>query len=620
MIEKNGMSSHYLHIDLTNRSWYVTRLTRRDQHRFLGGKGVGLKLYHDHMSDLSRIEPLSPENLLCFIMSPLLASGGPCSALFEGVSRSPQTGFMASSSCGGPFGYACKTAGWDGVLIEGRSETPVTLLIHYEGVEFIDAREQWGCTTRETQQQLKLGPKEGALVIGPAGEHCVPYASICSGDRYLSRGGLGAVMGSKNLKAVVARGRDYRIEPEMGRKFKQTVGRALRALERDTITARLRACGTNSQMRISMEEGYAPVNNFQGRTDPRIEHLAGEVLSRRYRQTYSTCRHCAVLCGHKGRYPDGVTRQIPEYDTMSMFGPNIGNYNPDVIGQWNDLLNDLGLDPISTGGTIAWAMEAADRGLFSSDLAFGRPEQISAVIRLIAHREGIGDELARGTRWLSEKYGGTEFAVQVKGMELPGYDPRGSWDRGLACAVNGGGFSGAFLEGIQVSADLSRISSLRAKAVWTVFFENIASGVDSLQSCQLLSYSVLLEHPKVRLCSVPVLLSLMNRFPQAAKKLLDWGIYSDLFSSLTGLSLTRKEFLEAGERIHVLERWMNVQMGLTAEADTLPQRFLRDEVYHGEQMTPVELEPLLKVYYELRGYDENGIPQPATLQRLGLAD
>ncbi len=621
MIIEKGFSNHYLYIDLTSRTWSVKRLTEKELTDYIGGKGVGLKLFNDHFSDLAAIDPLGPENLLGFIMSPILATGAPCSARFDGVTKSPLTGIMVTASCGGPFGYACKTSGWDGVLIEGRSEEPVTLSIHYEGVDFLDAKDLWGLTTSKVQEELGLGVKDGAVVIGPAGENLVPYANICSGHRFLGRGGMGAVMGSKNLKAVVARGRAYRVIPVKQRKFKSVVRRSKRYIERNDFLKKYRAYGTNANVRLSMTEKFAPVENFQRQTDKQIEHITGERHKERYRQRFSTCKHCSILCGHKGYYPDGKLRQIPEYETTGMFGPNIGNYNPDIIGQWNDQLNELGLDTISTGGTLAWAMEATKEGIFTSDLRFGHPENITETIDAIATRSGIGEELSKGSRVLSKTYGGEEFACHVKGLEMAAYDPRGSWGQGLSYAVNnrGGCHLGSYLVGPEAMFHFLKPHTTKSKAQWACFFENIFTGINSLQTCQFIAFSVLLEPPIPRLTPLPILGFVMSHLPKLAIGLLDWSLLSGLFEAVTGLKMSQKDFYVAGERIQVLERWMNIRMGITSADDTLPKRFLRDTEHEEEKTPGVDLQPMVQEYYELRGYDEEGIPKASTLERLGLS-
>ncbi len=619
MINEKGFSNHYLYINLTDRSWSVRRLTEKELTDYIGGKGTGLKLFNDHFQDLAQIDPLGEENLLCFTMSPLLATGAPCSARFDGVTKSPLTGIMVTSSCGGPFGYACKTAGWDGILIEGRSKEPVLLSVNYEGVDFLDAKHLWGMGTAQAQGALGLSPKDAALVIGPAGENLVPYANICSGERFLGRGGMGAVMGSKNLKAVVARGRAYQVSPAHERQFRRLSKRTRKYIERNRYLQQYRKYGTNTNVAISMEQGFAPVDNFRRRTDKRIRHLTGELQQDRYRTRFSACRHCSILCGHKGYYPDGKLRQIPEYETTGMFGPNIGNYNPDIIGQWNEQLNDLGLDTISAGGTIAWAMEATEEGIFSSDLAFGHPENITETIAAIASRTGIGEELALGSRALSEKYGGAGYACQVKGMELAAYDPRGSWGQGLAYAVNNRGSChlGSYMVGPEAMFGFLHPHSTRSKAHWACFFENIYTGINSLQTCQFMAFAVLLEPPIVRLTPAPILSFAMSRLPGLAAALMDWGILSGFFEASTGLTMSQRDFYTAGERIHVLERWMNTRMGISAEDDTLPARFLEPSEGDGSGKQ-VDLEPMVREYYEIRGYDENGIPRDSTLERLGL--
>ncbi|MGM0431857.1 MAG: aldehyde ferredoxin oxidoreductase family protein [Spirochaetota bacterium] len=617
MITETGVSFHYLVINLAKQSWEVLRLPEKVQRNFIGGKGVGLKLYYDRVRDLSAVDPFGPENLLCFMTSPLLASGAPCSARFEGITKSPLTGVMTASSCGGEFGEACKTAGWDGIVLEGISPEPVVVTVHYEGVEFAPAQQLWGMTTSAVQSALGLGVKDGALVIGPAGEHLVPYANICSGHRFLGRGGMGAVMGAKRVKALVAHGREYAVKPADPLKFEQVKRRSRKYVERNAFTQQYRSYGTNANMRYAMHGHFAPVENFQRRTDKRIDYLTGQRLNERYRARFSSCRHCAILCGHKGTYPDGVQRQIPEYETTGMFGANIGNYNPDIIGQWNDVMNDLGLDTISTGGTIAWAMEASQKGLFPCELAFGRADNIETVIRQIAYREGIGAQLAEGSRSLSETYGGREFACQVKGMEMAAYDPRGSWGQGLSYAVanRGGCHLASYLVGPETLFKLLNPHTTRSKAFWAVFFENIFSGINSLETCQFMAFSVLLEPFIARITPPSILRFAMTNTPSLAKRLIDWSILSDFYSAVTGYRVSQQDFYTAGERIQVLERHINIQMGLTPEEDTLPQRFLSDG---SEGDEGVDLAPMLKQYYHLRGYDQQGVPTEETLKRLEL--
>ncbi len=618
----SGTSNRYLDINLTDRSWSVYEISREDLKNYLGGKGLAIKIFYDRLRDrLGEVDPLGPDNLLIFSMGVLLTTGAPCSARFEVVTKSPLTGLMVGSSCGGPFGEACKTAGWDGVIISGRSQAPVTVRFDDKEVLFEDAAEIWGSTTHHVQEVLVTNPREGAAVIGPAGENGVLYANICSGHRFAGRGGVGAVMGAKNLKAIVARGREYRCEPVDGRMFKKTLVRAKTHILRNPTTKSLRAFGTNMNVRIGMKHGYSPVRNFRDRYDERTEATSGEAMAERYNTRHSTCRYCSVLCGHKGHYPDGAMRQIPEYETIGLFGSNIENYDPDIIGVWNDIMNDMGMDTISAGGTIAWAMEAGEKGLRPTDLAFGKTDNIAKMLEDIAWRRGEGDELADGSMRLAEKYGGKEFAIHAKGLEIAAYDPRASWGHGLSYAVHnkGGCHLGSYLVAMEVLLGFMPAFTAINKHKWVAFLEDIFTGINSLQSCLFTSFSILTEPVVPKYLPKFVLNIAMIATPAMSMMLMDWSVYSRFFWAITGIRCTQHGFRKAGERINKLERYMNVKMGLRPGDDTLPDRFTKEAKTKFPRESVVPIEKMVKAYYRTRRYDPaTGGPSEKDLAKLGV--
>lgn len=620
MISVKGLSSRYLEIDLSRRSWKVYQISEEDLKMYLGGKGVGLKLFYDRVEDLADLDPLGAENILCFSMGALLGTGASCSGRFAGVTKSPLTGIMLSSSCGGPFGEACKTAGWDGVLIRGRASVPLLLRIDETGAYFEDAADLWGLDTTETRERLGLTVREGELVIGPAGEHKVLFANIRSGDRFLGRGGMGAVMGSKNLKGIVARGKSHTIVPALPKLFEKTRRRAMKYANRNKMTRRYREFGTNANMRYGKQYGFAPVYNFRDRYDDRLDQVSGEAMAKRYSTRHSGCRYCSVLCGHKGSYPDGKARQIPEYETVGMFGPNIGNFDPDKIGRWNDLMNRLGMDSISAGSTIAWAMEARERKIRPSELRFDSFGGIEKILKDIAYRRGEGSELAEGTRRLSAYYGGEEFACQVKGLEMAAYDPRASWGQGLTFAVTnrGGCHLGSYMVAPENMLRFLKPDTTRSKAAWTVFFEDLYSAVNSLQTCMFTVFSIILEPPAARLTPRPLLGFFMQNLPKAAQLVMNWSILSSYFTSVTGVPISQKEFLRAGKRVQVLERYMNTVMGISARDDTLPERFLIESETRYFKKGVVDIETMVQQYYDVRGYSKNGLPPDELLKKLGI--
>ncbi len=623
MKEILGTSNKYLDINLTDRTWRVHQASQEDLKNFLGGKGMGIKIFYDRLKDkLSEIDPLGPDNLLIFANGVLLTTGAPCSARFEVITKSPLTGYMVASSCGGPFGEACKTAGWDGVIISGRAAKATVVRFDDNNVFFEDADDLWGAGTHDTQERLHLTPKEGACVIGPAGENKVFYANICSGHRFAGRGGVGAVMGAKNLKAIVARGKEYRCVPVDKEKFDRTMKKAKKHIQRSTFTKGYKAFGTNMNTRFGIASGYSPVRNFRDRFSPKTEALTGEVMAEKYRTRHSTCRYCSVLCGHKGMYPDGKMHQIPEYETTGLFGSNIENYDTDKIAIWNDIMNDTGMDTISAGGTIAWAMEAGEKGLRKTDLSFDNHDNIARILEDIALRRGEGAELAEGSMRLSAKYGGKDFAIHTKGLEIAAYDPRACWGHGLSYAVHnkGGCHLGSYLVSLEVLLGFMPPLTTMGKASWVVFCEDLFAGINSLQSCLFTAFAIMTEPviPKYLPKAVLKVATILN--PGMSQMLMNWSVYSDFFSAITGIPMNQWQFKKAGERITKLERYMNVRMGQKPDEDTLPDRFTKEAVTKYPVDSVVPIEKMVRQYYRIRKYDPKVAgPRKENLRRLGIS-
>ncbi len=614
-----GTSNRFLEVNLTTREVREFRATDEDRELYLGGKGLGLKYIYDRM-DLN-IDPLGEDNILAFMMGVMISTGAPCTGRFSAITKSPLTGIMTSSSCGGPFGIAYKTAGYDGLLISGKADKPVYLVIDENGVQFKDAFELWGKGTSETQEKLKMGKNDGAVVIGPAGENKVLYANICSGHRFLGRGGMGAVMGAKNLKAVVAKGKAYKIVPKDPDRFQQVRQRSLKYINNNQFTSEFyRNFGTRYNVNLSNNGRILPVYNFRDSIDERASAVSGEKMKERYHSKPDSCSLCAILCGHKGEYPDGTFHQIPEYETVGLFGPNIGNFDPDIIATWNDICGEMGMDTISAGVTISYVMEAGEKGLMSTVLKFDSAEGISEILYDIAHRRDQGDELANGSRWLSRKYGGEDFAIHVKGLELPAYDPRGSWGHGLNYAVanRGGCHLSSFPVALEVFLDLMNPHSTYNKEKWVCFLESLFNGINSLHCCLFTAFAYLFEPPIPKLLPTLILQLSMTFFPRLSQLLMDWSIYTDFFESITGLNISKFDFLRAGDRIHVLERYMNTKMGICRKDDTLPGRFLKEGRTSDSQKRVVPIEKMVTNYYKVRGYDQNGIPTLKTLRKLRI--
>jgi aldehyde:ferredoxin oxidoreductase len=614
-----GASNRILEIDLKSEQVKELQVPDNDRRLYLGGKGLGLKLLFERLPP--GIDPLGEDNYLAFMMGVLMGTGAPCSGRFAALTKSPLTGIMLTSSCGGPFGMAYKTAGYDGLLISGKSAKPIYLEIDSQGVKFQDAAHLWGMDTVETQQALSSDRNIGVLAIGPAGENRVRYANIASGHRFLGRGGMGAVMGAKNLKAIVAHGGSYRILPNDPNKFKAVCKKATKYIKANKYTGDLyRNYGTNSNTRTCKEAGLMPINNFRRGSDARAEDISGQAMQKKYNTSFDTCKPCTILCGHKGTYPDGSEQHIPEYESVSLLGPNLGIFDTDPISEFNDICGRMGMDTISAGATLAWVMEAGGKGLVKTDLKFGSPGGIADQLRAIAHRRDQGDEFANGTRWLSQKYGGREFAIHVKGLEMAAYDPRGSWGQGLSYAVANRGACHLSASMMALETFFKYLNPFKtyAKAEFTKLFESAFCGVNSLHTCQFTAYAYTMESPLTKYTLDPVLAVMMQYLPQVATKLVDFSIYSDLFEAVSGIPMSSADFLKAGDRIHVLERHMNCREGISRKDDTLPDRFLKEGREEDLKKRTVPLEKMIDTYYRLRGYDANGIPTVNTLRKLGI--
>lgn len=613
-----GTSNRILEIDLTTRKFKIFSITPPERRLYLGGKGLGLKLLYDRLQP--GIDPLDEKNILVFMMGVFMGTGAPCSARFAAVTKSPLTGIISTCSCGGPFGMALKTAGFDGLLVKGKSNEPVYLQISAETVRFEDASKLWGKDTEETQAALNLTKPDGALVIGPAGENKVLYANIASGHRFLGRSGMGAVMGAKKLKAIVANGRAYKIVPADPKQFQKLRKKANLQINRNDFTGvKYRKLGTASHVNMSNAGGILPVMNFKGGSHERAHEISGEVFEKKFQPKPSTCIPCSILCGHKGTYSDGVHR-IPEYETIGVLGPNLGIFDPVVVTEWNDLANKFGLDTISLGTTLSYVMEAGEKGLLTTDLKFGQATGISSLIKDIAFRKGVGNEIANGTRRLAEKYGGKNFAIHIKGLEMAAYDPRGSWGQGLAYAVanRGGCHLSAAMFALEVYFGLLNPHTTRAKIPFVNFFEGLNTAVNSLDTCMFTLYAYVLEALVVRLTPKPLLAFTMQNLPKIALQLIDVTVYSKMYQAITGLKLSQKEFLKAGHRIHTLERFMNTREGISRKDDVLPGRFLNEGRDCDPKKQTVPLDKMLDAYYKQRGYDQNGIPTRKTLEKYGI--
>jgi aldehyde:ferredoxin oxidoreductase len=617
-----------LKLDLTARAASEYPWTDDDRRLYLGGKIMAARILYDTLPP--EVEPLSPRNVLVVSTGPLTGTGAPMSSRFNLSTLSPQTGLIASSNCGGDFGLYLKKAGYDAVVITGRASEPLWVEITEDHVTFHEAANLWGKTTRETQDLL--GPNRGKLVIGPAGENLVKYAAVFSDERTAGRAGVGAVMGAKNLKALTAVGtqRPVLAQPE---KAKRLFARWVQALRAHPITGdQLPRLGTAGLLRAMNVHKVLATRNFKYGQFPDFDQVSGETLAKKYLIKNRGCTSCPVQCGRQVEV-HGQKVKGPELETLGLLGPNIENSSLEKVMEWNLLLDDLGLDTISTAGSVAFAMELNERGLWENGLRFGQTENLARTMEDIAYRRGMGDELAEGVRHLAQKYGGQEFAIHSKGLELAAYEPRGAVGQGLgyavanrgACHLNAGYV--VLLEALSLAVDPH---TTRAKAELNIMFQDLMEATSSGGNCLFSLYDVI----------PPVLLrrpdSLLTRLANRALVSAGWALHLinrahgtglpklPLFPQpaaiqyVTGLPMDFWRFKTIGERGFTLERLFNLRRGLTAQDDSLPKRLTDEPQDPSDPRTVVPLEQLKREYYLSRGWNPDGTPTPRTLRRLGL--
>lgn len=611
-----GTSNKVLEVNLSTGEYSVTEISEKDRKKYIGAKGLGMKLLFDRLK--VGIDPLSEENIIAFMPGVYMGTGAPCSGRWSAVTKSPLTNIIASASCGGPFGMSLKTSGWDGLILKGKAPERSYLYISSKGIEIRDASHLWGKTTTETQEILNN--EGGILAIGPAGENHVRFANIISGHRFLGRGGMGAVLGSKNIKAIVAKGNEYKIEPANKDAFDKTRKLATKHINSNEMTSVFyRNYGTTANVIPCNEANILPVNNFSDRSHPDHILIAGETYKENYNSKYHTCKPCTILCGHKGDF-EGTTTAIPEYETAGLIGSNLGIFESVTVALLGMLCGDLGMDTISTGGTLGWAIEATQKGFIKTNLTFGNSKAIEQAIYDIAFAKEFGKELGLGSRALSKKYGGESFAIHAKGLELAAYDPRGSFGQGLSYAVanRGGCHLNAYVIAQEILFKLLDPYKKLGKAAYVKFLQNIKEIIDSLHTCAFTQFAYMLEPPLVKYTPKPLLALLMQYMHPVAIMLIDYSLYTKMWSAITGIRMSNKELLRAGERVYVLERYMNTREGISAKDDTLPKRLLKEFRKSDTQKRPIPLEKMVKKFYKIRGFDSNGIPKNKTLKKLGI--
>ncbi|MFO7616845.1 MAG: aldehyde ferredoxin oxidoreductase family protein [Bacteroidales bacterium] len=563
---------------------------------YLGGRGLGVKLFTDRVSP--EVDPLSPGNLLVFAAGPVTGSSVPTAGRLALVTKSPLTGTIFYSNTGGKVGPMMKKCGIDGFILAGSAKEPVYLVIDGEtGISIKPAGTLWGMDTEQTRDKLDEleGSRSTVLMIGPAGEKQVLISAVMNdAERAFGRGGVGAIMGSKMVKAIVVKNGKQKTppaNPELLKEFTRT------ALDKIKVVPVTRAAyplfGTASCVNVINSLGMLPHRNFAEGWSDQAHLVSGEAIRERILQKPEACFGCSIACGRKTAV-GGEHGKGPEYETVWALGPDLGIFDLETITKANYMCNRLGLDTISVGGTIACAMELAEKGLIDQpDLRFGHADNLVSLVRSIGMKEGFGVELGEGSKRLSERYGEPGASIQVKGLELPAYDPRGAMGHALGYATSnrGGCHLTGYMAAMEVFAAPKKIPrfTIGGKADLLVLKQNQSAVEDSLVTCKFAGFAVGFDF--------------MARFVTA----------------ITGEDFNITRLLEIGERIYNLERVYNVAAGFARGQDTLPPRFLEKPLSEGlskDQVVP--LERMLNDYYAVRQWDDRGIPKKEHLLKLGL--
>ncbi len=602
---KGGYSGKTCWVDLSRRKVYIEKVKPSILKLYIGGYGVGAKILYDHVP--AWVSPFNPLNLLVFATGPVTGTPAPAASRYTVISRSPQTGYIGDANSGGFFGPELKMAGFDMLIVRGRSIKPSIIVVENGDVRVEDAGEIWGLDAREADRAVrdKLGEEFKVATIGPAGENLVRYAVIANdnAERFAARCGLGAVMGSKRLKAVAVKGTGS-VKIAMPDKLLDYVRGMVERRKESKVAVNFSLKGTPGDFEFVYELGDVPIKNWSEGDLEGWEGLTWESYEKEIYVGRRACYNCPVACRRIVKLGDERV-EGPEYETVAALGSNCGITDLKAVAEINDLCNRLGLDTISFGSTAAFAMECYEKGLLSKDevgfeLRFGDAEALKRLVEDVTYRRGIGDLLAEGSRIASMHIPGSErYAIQVKGVEIAMHDPRASQGGGLnyATAITGGRHT----EDLTIFCELFGAGELGFKPMDRFSPEGKAKLVIARQNY---------------LCS----LSAMG-FCLFVE--IGWATIKDMTSIyrlVTGVEMDKEEFMTAGERIFNLRRIINCRYGLKPSEDTLPERLLKDaKASGGAKGVTVRLSEMLDEYYKLRGWDsKTGMPTSEKIRSLRI--
>lgn len=596
-----GWIGTILRVNLTEGTIKKEALDMEAAKKFLGCRGLGVYYYTKEVEP--GVDALGPKNNLIFATGALTGTMGTSTGRYEVVTRAPLTGTMAASNSGGYWGPELKYAGYDMIILEGQSEKPVYLDIYNGRVALKDASDLWGLDVPKTTAAIlaKSDPDTKIACIGPAGENQALMAAIMNDEhRAAGRSGVGAVMGSKKLKAIAVRGTNG-VKIGDKDKFLKAVRDSRKLLFDNGVTsAGLPTYGTNVLVNILNSVGSHPTRNFRESYFETADKIGGESLTAERLHRNKACASCVIGCGRvawsEGKFAG--EGEGPEYETAWSFGSDCGIDDLDLVNKANFMCNELGLDTITMGATIAAAMELYEMGVLTQEitgceLKFGNSDAVVALVEATAYRKGFGNELAEGSYRLADKYGHVEVSMTCKKQEMPAYDPRGIQGIGLNYATSNRG--GCHVRGYTISPEVLGLpekldqQSIKEKPIWVKAFQDLTSAVDSAGMCLFTTFAL--------------------GAPAIAAQI----------SGATGVEYTPEDIAAVGERVYNMERMYNINVGFTKADDTLPDRMLHEPIPSGPMKGHVSrLDEMLPEYYAARGWDENGVPTEAKLQELGL--
>ncbi len=606
-----GWAGVVLRVDLTRALCVKETLDNKVARDYIGGRGLGI--YYLRKEVNPACQPLGAENKMILSCGPLTGTFAPTGARYMITTKSPLTGAITCANSGGDFPAELRKAGYDAIIIEGKSSNPVYIWINGDNVEIRPAGHVWGKTTHEADEILKseTDKKAKTSVIGPAGENLSLIASVMNDkDRAAGRGGVGAVMGSKNLKGIVVRGNnDVLLADEDA--FRSVCKKYRDKFKKATSVnpPALRINGTAGTVAATQSFGVFPTRNFQQGTFEGWESIHGETLTRKYLLRAKPRSEEPIACGRLTRIPDGPYQgegEGPEYETIYALGSDCGVSDLAALTKANYLCNELGLDTISMGSAIACAMELMEKGYLpvaetGCSIGWGDGQVLVSLVRQTAYRQGFGNILAEGSLRLASRYGHPELAIVSKGLDLPGYDPRGSQGMGLNYATSPIGAS--HMRGDTAYAELLGVPfpvdphAWEGKSEMVAQWQNVFSVIDAAGLCVFFSVRYLTD-------------STLDIRPT--------GIL-ELVNAATGANYTLEELEKAGERIFNAERLFLNGAGFDRRQDTLPPRLTSEPIPAGPSKGKVcHLEKMLGPYYVFRGWNKDGIPTPEKLSDLGL--